>query len=298
MLLRLKVFRRLIDLKPWVALVVITMSGSACQRIVEIDIEEREPRLVVEGRIELIKEDPSGLQRIHLSTTDAFFSNRETPPATGAEVVVSDDQGGVFPFGETGPGLYEISDLVPTIGTEYTLRIEWQDDIYRSTARLMSVPSIDSLYFEFAEKSILTDSAGFRATINFVDPPGIANYYLWEQLVGEENVLSPDPGNVFNLIGKDEFYDGEVILGYQPNDEVVFHTGQHVMIRQIALSRNAFDYYFAMFEQNALGSGNPFSIPPASVRGNVQNLTRPGEVALGYFEAAEVSVAQAMVPAR
>ena len=159
MLLRLKVFRRLIDLKPWVALVVIAMSGSACQRIVEIDIEERKPRLVVEGRIELIKEDPRGLQRIHLSTTDAFFSNREPPPATGAVVVVSDDQGGVFPFGETGPGLYEISDLVPTIGTEYTLRIEWQDDIYRSTARLMSVPSIDSLYFEFAEKSILTDSA-------------------------------------------------------------------------------------------------------------------------------------------
>ena len=298
MLLRLKVFRRLIDPKPWVTLAVIAMSGSACQRIVEIDIEERKPRLVVEGRIELIKEDPRGLQRIHLSTTDAFFSNRETPPATGGEVVVSDDQGGVFPFGETGPGLYEISDLVPTIGTEYTLRIEWQDDVYRSTARLMSVPSIDSLYFEFAEKSILTDSAGFRATIDFVDPSGIANYYLWEQLVGEENILSPDPGNVVNLIGKDEFYDGEVILGYQPNDEVVFDTGQHVMIRQIALSRDDFDYYFAMFEQNALGSGNPFSIPPASVRGNVENLTRPGEVALGYFEAAEVSVAEAVAPAR
>ena len=50
MLLRLKIFRRLIDLKPWVALVVIAMSGSACQRIVEIDIEERKPRLVVDFR--------------------------------------------------------------------------------------------------------------------------------------------------------------------------------------------------------------------------------------------------------
>ena len=113
-----------------------------------------------------------------------------------------------------------------------------------------------------------------------------------------ENVIPPDPGNAFNLVSRDEFYDGQPVIGFQPNDEVALETGQLGTVRQIALSRSGYDYYRALLEQNALGSGNPFSIPPASVRGNVANLTRPERFALGFFEAAEVSVASATVPPR
>ena len=84
------------------------------------------------------------------------------------------------------------------------------------------------------------------------------------------------------------------MTAYQPNDEVAIVSGQSVEIRQIALSPDAYDYYVALFDQNALGSGDPFSIPPANVRGNVRNLTNPDQHALGYFEAAEVSVATAI----
>ncbi len=176
--------------------------------------------------------------------------------------------------------------------------MQYDGDTYRAVADLRAVPAIDTLYFIFEEETILIEDEGFRVTIDYVDPPGVANFYLWEQLIDGQNVLPPDPGNAFNLVGKDEFFDGQAIFGYQPNHEVAFQSGQLATVRQIALSAEGHDYYRALFEQNALGSGSPFSIPPASVRGNVANITDPDRFALGFFEAAEVSIAEAVVPAR
>lgn len=268
---------------------------AGCERIIDVELEEGPTRLVVEGRIELVKEAPSGAQSIRLTTTDEFFSNVATPAATGASVIVTDDGGGVFPFVETGPGLYTTGNLAASIGTTYTLTIDWQGDTYSATATLHAVPPIDRLYLLFEEESAIIEEEGYRATIDYTDPAGIVNYYLWEQIVDGEIALLPDPGNAFNLVSEDRFYDGQAVFAYQPNDEIALNVGQSVEIRQVALSRDAYDYYLALFEQNSLGSGDPFSIPPANVRGNVENVTAPERLALGYFEAAEVSVATTVV---
>jgi hypothetical protein len=231
------------------------------------------------------------LQSIRLSTTDAFFSNVQTPAATGATVVVTDDGGASFAFAETAPGTYTTTGLLAAIGKTYTLTIDWQGDTYTSSATAHAVPPIERLYFVFEEETAIIEEEGYRATIDFTDPAGIANYYLWEQVVDGQIALLPDPGNAFNLVSEDRFYDGQSVFAYQPNDEIALQPGQSVEIRQIALSPDSYDYYVALFEQNSLGSGDPFSIPPANVRGNVRNLTNPDRPALGYFEAAEVSVA-------
>lgn len=290
--------RRLEPLGSVAVPLALVLSLSACERVVDIQLEEGPERLVVEGRIELVKEDPTGNQTIRLTTTDAFFSNSPPPPAVGASVTVRDDRGGVFPFVEMAPGLYTTDGLPAAIGRTYSLTILWAGDTYMASATAAAVPPIDSLYFLFEEETAVIEEEGFRATIDYTDPAEVANYYLWEQIVDGRNELLPDPGNVFNLISKDEFYDGQPVVAYQPNDEIALQTGQDVEIRQIALSREAFDFYLALFEQNALGTGDPFSIPPANVRGNVENTTTPGRPALGFFEAAEVSVAKAVVPER
>ncbi|WP_419167653.1 DUF4249 domain-containing protein [Candidatus Palauibacter sp.] len=274
------------------------LAAAGCERVVDVDIPEPEPRLVVEGRIERIREAPSGRQRIRLSTTAGFFDNRLPPPATGATVIVVDGAGLAFPFPEVEPGLYEAENFFADVGETYTLILEYQGDTYEASALLHEVAPIDSLYFEFEEESLIIEEAGFRAAIDFVDPVGVENYYLWEQLVDGVNEIPPDPQNNLNLVSKDEFYDGRDVTGFQPSDEVAIQPGQHTEIRQIALSRLAYDYYYALFEQNALGTGNPFSIPPASVRGNITNLDRPSRFAFGLFEAAEVSVAEAIAPER
>ncbi len=280
----------------WHLAICLSVLGvSACERVVDVYIPDPEPRLVVEGRIELLQGDPSGVgvQRIRLTTTDAFFSNVPAPPAVGATVTVEDGTGEVWVFLEEEPGLYVSRAMLARLGETYELIAHWSGDTYRASAMLTPVPPIDSLYFVFEELTPIIEEEGFRAAIDYTDPQGIENFYLWEQFVDGVREVPPNAGNALNFVSHDELYDGETITGFQPNDEIRVELGATVVVRQIALSRRAYNYYYAILEQSALGSGNPFSIPPATVRGNVVNTTNPDRFALGFFEAAEVSVASA-----
>lgn len=280
-----------------VAVLSVLAVAAGCTRAVELDITEGPTRLVIEGRLELVAGDP-GRQRIRLSTTDAFATAGLPPAARGATVQVIDEAGRVFPFAEVAdrPGLYQADGLIPTKGATYTLSIQYGGEQYRGTDRVWSVAPIDSLYFVYREKSAVSGDSGFRASIDYRDPPAGGNYYLWELLVNDTLRLSPDPGNRFTAISEDRFYNGGQVIGYQPYDEEVVATGARVTMRQVALSEPSFRYYAAIFDQTQ--GGGPFSVPPASVRGNVANLTNPDHYPLGYFLAAEVAERQAIVPAR
>ncbi|UCE17487.1 MAG: DUF4249 family protein [Gemmatimonadota bacterium] len=87
---------------------LIVLLCLSCTDVIEINLDEGTVRLVVEGRIELIKESPSGYQRIRLTTTAPYFSNEPAPVAAGARVIVT-VSGRNYPFTEshTVPGLYE-----------------------------------------------------------------------------------------------------------------------------------------------------------------------------------------------
>ncbi|WP_420464078.1 DUF4249 family protein [Candidatus Palauibacter sp.] len=273
--------------------------AAACERIVEVEIPAPpELRLVVEGRIALVKGAPGGTQRVRLTTTDAFFGNRPAPPAVGAGVTVTDGAGGVYPFVETERGHYVTNDLHARIGETYALSIDYEGDRYAASASLTPVAPIDSLYFIFEEETLVNDTAGYRAAIDYTDPPSGPDFYLWEQFVDGVNEPPPSSGNQFNLVSRDDLYDGQPVIGFEPNNEVVIEPGAHVMIRQVSLSRRGYDYYYALFEQNGLGTGNSFSVPPATIRGNVANTTRPEQYPFGFFGAAEVSVADGTGPER
>jgi hypothetical protein len=271
---------------------------SACERVVDVEVAEGPVRLVVEGRVELVLGAATGRQRIRLTTTDAFANNREPPPAAGARVEIADDAGRSVLLTESAsePGVYVTDALLAEVGRVYTLRIDYLGDRYEASDRLAAVPPIDTLYFVFEEANIAVGDSGFRAAIDYTDPAGRRDFYLWEQFVDGQSQIIPDPGNRFRVIRNDDFTDGATIVGYQPYDESVIEPGQDVLIRQIALSEASYRFYFALFEQAAGDQGSPFSTPPASVRGNVANLTTPGHFPLGYFVAAQVAEARGRLP--
>ena len=100
---------------------IIFLIGSVftgCERVVSIDVEEGPERLVVEGRIERHQDQTDVVQSIRLTTTDAFFSNTRTPPASEAEVTVSDNVGNRYLFLESRgePGLYQNERNTPSSG--------------------------------------------------------------------------------------------------------------------------------------------------------------------------------------
>lgn len=272
-----------------VLLAALSLAG--CTRIVDLDLDDPPRQLVVEARLET----GAPTQEIRLSTTDAFGQSGALPPATDAVVRVTDDLGTETRFTEEEPGRYTASIVTIETGRTYALSIRWEGEEYRATSPLVAGPPIDSLYLMFRSASLAVGDSGFRAVLDYTDPAGIQNFYFWEMYVDGDRVVTVDPGNRWRVISRDRFYDGQQVVGYLPFDEQVVEPRQVVRLRQLAITEEAYQYLFAFYDQ-ATGGGSPFSTPPASVRGNVANLTRPEHRALGFFLTADVQTRTLIVP--
>ncbi|MEP6833079.1 MAG: DUF4249 domain-containing protein [Gemmatimonas sp.] len=277
-----------------VAAAMLMLAG--CERVVTVDLEEGPKRLVIEARLELVKGRANTNQRIRLTTTDAYFSNTTPPAARGAVVQVADNAGAVFPFTEstTEPGIYETTAFAGAVGRIYTLSINYQGDRYQSSEQLLSVAPIDSLYF-IESTFPINATGGLRATITFRDPRGRKNFYLWDQLVNGVRILSSDSTVRGRVVISDELGDGQRLRDFQPYDGVRVESGELVTVRQSAISENVYRFYVALSEQ-ASNDGSPFGVAPASLRGNVTNVTSPVHFPLGYFIASEVAEVSRRVP--
>jgi hypothetical protein len=273
-----------------IVLGLVSFVSMSCQEVITIDLAEGSKRLVVEGRIEKNKDNPSGYQAIKLSTTADYFINGMTPPVTGAKVTIREEQGDLFPLIESSfeKGLYETNQLFTKIGKEYILTIVYNGETYQASETMFSVPSIDSIYQKFREENTFDDE-GIRISIDYTDPIEQTNYYYWEQYQNGITRITPNPGTKWSLVSSDELYNGQTVRGKIPNDELIYLTGDIAEIKQIALSEFAYRYYFAIFEQE--GSRGGLSTPPAPIRGNINNLTNPEHYPLGYFYASEISKA-------
>lgn len=274
----------------------------ACERVVDITLPEAPERLVVEGRVERVRGITSGRQVVVLSMTTPFFSNSGAPPARGAEVTIRDGAGRsvVLRESSTQPGRYVTDSLVATVGERYTLRIRWRGDDYEAVDSLASVAPIDSMYFDAPSAGGVgpgsgTVSGGLRATIDMRDPVNVTNYYLWDMYIDGRQIAASDTNVRMRAIDSDQFYDGRRLRGLQPHDAYPVRSGQTVLVRQQSISAQIYRYYRALNDQMG-NDGSPFAVPAASLRGNVANLTRPSEGALGYFLATNVSERTLRVP--
>jgi hypothetical protein len=268
----------------------------ACERVVSIDLAEGPKQLVVEARLERVRGAVSGAQVVRLTTTDAYFSNTLAPPARGATVRITGDDGASVTLTEspTEAGVYRTESLIGVVGRRYTLQVVYAGETYAATEPLMGVPPIDSLYFA-PRNSAGPSGKGVRATIDFTDVGGVRSYYLWDQFVNGTRLLVPDSAFRVRVAAADDGLDGRDVREFQPYDGIEVPTGADVLVRQMALSERVYRYYRALSDQ-ASNDGSPFSVPLASVRSNIANLTNPGHRALGYFMATEVAEARARAP--
>lgn len=267
---------------------LLAVALGACERVVSVDAPAGPVRLVVQARLERVLGRASSTQTVRLTTTTSYFDRGAPPSARGATVRVTDETGAVTAFVESSPGVYTTNALVPVTGRAYTLAIDWNGQHYESTERVLAVPPIDTLYFAPPEFLIGDTKPGPRATIDFRDPRGVSNRYLWEQYVNGTRLLGPDSTMYQPVIGEDQGLDGRRLRRVQPFSDIVIAPGSTVIVRQLALSESLYRYFLALGEQTT-NDGSPFAVPASSVRGNIANRTDPSSPPLGYFLATEVS---------
>lgn len=259
----------------WVILLFLFFIVSSCEEVVKVDLEEAEKRLVVEASIKWIKGTDGNNQQIKLSKTRGFYQQNPIP-VTQANVSISTAEN-TFNFvnDEENPGTYITDEFEPVTGQEYELNIQAEGENYRATEILKPVVPIDSITqrndggFSGEEIEIKT---------HYTDLAGVENYYLFNYQVSFIQIPTLE-------IFDDEFNDGNPIFStYQEED---LETGNTINIQMQGVSQQYYNYLNLLLSQIG-DSGGPFQTRPATVRGNIINLSDENNYPFGYFSLSEV----------
>ena len=248
-----------------------------CEDVIDVDLIEAEPRLVIEASINWFKDTAGNNQSIKLSLSGPFFDGF-LPPASGATVSITNSSNGTeYGFIEEGTtGIYRTNNFVPVMNQEYTLRINYENQDFIATEILKSVSPID-----FVEQNNEGGFSGEDIELKafYTDPAGIENYYFFE--------FTSDVARIPALeVYEDRFTDGNQIFGFYSEEDL--ESGDEVVIRNYGVSQRFYDFMFILLQQGSDESGGPFETQPATVRGNCINITNSENFPFGYFRLSEV----------
>lgn len=248
---------------------------ATCEDVIEVDLNEAEPRLVIDASINWLRGTIGNEQSIRLSLTAPFFDD-VIPPANGATVTITDTNGNTFNFiEEDNTGVYRTSNFIPEIDETYILTVIYNNEIYTATETLKSVVPIEEIE-QKDDGGFLGEDIELKAF--YTDPPNIENFYFFEFI---------DPVSVVPTLEvyDDEFTDGNRIFGFYSEEGI--QAGDEIIIRNHGVSQRFFDFMFILLQQGSDDSGGPFETQPATVRGNCVNETNPDNFPFGYFRVSE-----------
>ncbi len=260
-------------IKKTIIVLVIFFTCVSCEELVQVDVPETAPRLVIEATFNRFEDENANGGRgrsegiVKLSLSAPFFE-KEIPPALGAQVTIEDPVNSiVYQFIDQGNDGNYFASFVPDFDIPYTLTVIYEGETYQSTTELqqtgMLVGAIqgDKTLFNAEDKEVI---------ITLKDSPDSKDYYF----------LDLDVGNF--LLTDDEFYNGnDFTFSYFYED---LEIGDNLIIKLFGVDQRFTSFFEILQSQSGEdGGGGPFATPPVTVRGNIRNVTNPRNFPFGYF---------------
>lgn len=244
----------------------------SCQETISVDLNESPPRLVIDAKI-IVTYDSLYRADVILSTSTPFFENQQNfVNDASVRLIVENGDFMVVPF--KGEGRYSLG-FKEGSHQKYTLEVVYNDETYTATEQL-----VHSVSLEYVEQ---INNGGFFGDVielkaYFNDPAGIENYYYLEEF--SENDGATD---VFS----DEFFNGNRFFVTYASDDL--KPGSEVHFLLYGIDKEYYNFLSLLFQQSGASGGNRFATQPATIRGNIVNLTNPEHFPFGYFRISEVS---------
>ncbi len=241
----------------------------SCEKVIDIDLNEDQERIVVEGSLY----DGDTTHRVKITKTLNFDQSNNFPTVNDAVVSVADNLGNVGTFASVGNGWYELTSYPGVPGRTYTLTVVQNGKTYTATSLMPTKVIMDE---------IVVDDFAFGVTVFKTitairqDPAGERNYYLFESKKNDTVI----PG--INL-QDDQFNDGSLTLQPILFDEYI--SGDSIDITMFMIDKTIYDY-FNQLATNTNGQG----ATPANPISNFNN------GCLGYFSARTVHKALVVIP--
>ena len=266
-------------MKTYITLILIMSTiFLSCERVVNIDLNDVAPALVVEGRV---YED--SLAWVYIRQTTSYFNPDTQLCICDAMVMIKEDDKAWDTLQYIEKGLYKSESLRGRFGSNYYLKIEHDDQLYEAESFLYDRPVIYSLtsrsfgsFGDFGDSSGfdfgggLLDSLPYFLFVNLYDDVTVDNYYLFDYFINGE----AREGSY--IVGDDENADDDT-LSYSPGPIALFNIGDTVTVRANAIDRDVYTYLDQLGD--AVSSNSFFSSTPYNPLSNITN------GALGYFAA-------------
>ena len=244
-----------------ILLSVIGISFSSCEKVVELDLKDSEPKLVIEASVS----DQNIQQIVRISKTIPFTQSNSFNSVSGATVMLTTPTGQKIPFNEVEKGIYQSQKFAGIPGNKYVLDVTVAGKVYTATSIMPLPVKLDSLSFKqisfFGKDNIFPIAY-------YIDPRAVANQYMYLLKV---NGKAPE-----QILAEDRFTDGNKVTETLFTDKVELKEGDVLEVEMRGIDRNVFRYFFAIAQ--ILGEGGP-PVSPANPNSNFNN------GALGVFGA-------------
>lgn len=248
------------------AAILSVVSLSSCEEVIEADLSQAEPQIVIEGSIS----NQSEIQTIKVSRTNAFEQPNAFNGVKGAKVTVYSSNSQTFSFTATSDGIYRSQRFRGVSGLNYILEVVVGGKTYKASSLMPAAVKPDSITFK--RLAIFGNSRVYPA-IYYKDPVRIQNQYRY--IVKVNGILTADQ------VSEDRFSDGNATSDLITFDGDGVQTGDKAEIEIQCIDRNVFKYYFAISQIG--GNGGP-PVAPSNPDSNLDN------GALGIFSAHTRSV--------
>jgi len=267
----------------------------ACEDVVDIDLDEGPPQLVVDAWLT----DIDTTQSVRLSLTSSYFDNESDTSIDDASVSLKYESGETVELVYTDSGVYSVhqDSLEFAVGQVYTLNIEWQGNVYESVSEMLRVATVDSI--TYSKENLIfggDDDPDSLWVAQFWgnDLPGVGDCY-WprsyknDTLLDNNITLAYDAGTAPGARTDDVPFILPVRFGINPDGEryEFYQEWDTIRVDLYSISQDAFDFWNILRGQ--LNNGGLFATPPVNIPTNIQKVSGDGPDPLGWFSVSSVS---------
>lgn len=237
----------------------------ACKKTVTLPLKTAASQIVIQGEVT----DSAGPYTVTINKSVGFYADNTFPAISGAVVKISDNQGVTDSLTETSPGVYSTHALQGRTGNTYTLSVFAQNTNYTAVSTMPAHVPLDSVTIQHQSGFGQTQ---INAVANFQDPPGVKNYYQFEQYINGKLYTK----NFF--LFDDRLSDGKYITRTLRMDSTYIKSSDQIEVKMYCIDVNVYNY-FNQLDQSSGGGGFNSSASPANPASNINN------GAYGYFSA-------------
>lgn len=250
-------------------LMIVFFTGffSSCEKIVDLNLKDVEPHIVIEG----VLTNNAKECYVYISTTQPISELGRFVGVSQAKVTISDSKGKTDTIPEIEKGIYYHNTLKALPGETYSLRVVTNGNTYTAASTMNATfIELDSITVEL---NPIYNS--YTTSAYFTDPATEQNQYLF--MIYKNNKKY----NSF-YVQDDEFFNGKDVKQNLPifsdEEEDNIQQGDTVKVRMQTIDENVFKYFYSLNAGALGGTGGPGSFgSPANPASNISG------GALGYF---------------